>query len=154
MVAVVPTHVIGPIITSYLIDRPRGLPVCGIPCPGPEDLRCMSSLFEDAEWFCQCDGNGFCVLSRDLGRRRARRCSCRHGCNDKPEANWEKSAWTVMRVLKLRSRAASAPIQMMLRLHQPIGCISPSAESAPSEANPCKVLEEPVVGHNISLREA
>ena len=109
MVAVVPTHVIGPIITSYLTDRPKGLPVCGIPCPGPEDLRCMSSLFEDAEWFCQCDGNGFCVLSRDLGRRRTFRCTCQHGCNDKPRANWEKSAWTVMRVLKLRSRAASAP---------------------------------------------
>jgi len=38
--AVVPTHVIGPIIASYVIDRPSSLKLCGRQChASPRDLR-------------------------------------------------------------------------------------------------------------------
>ena len=107
--AVVPTHVIGPIIASYLIDRPSSLKLCGLPCPGPVRWRRKSYLFRDERWFCRCDGNGFCAYSADIGHLRTMRCTCRArpGCLNKPRESWEHTAWQVVRVLKLRSRDTS-----------------------------------------------
>ena len=99
-----PTNIVGPLINSYLTERPSGLRVCGIPCPGPKQLRWMhkSTLFPFKErWFCQCDGNGFCAVSSDLGRFRTLRCTCPQLCLDKPCAKWNENAWTVLTVLRL-----------------------------------------------------
>ena len=107
--AVVPTHVIGPIIASYLIDRPSSLKLCGRPCPGPRHLRLRqkSTLFPAPRWLCVCDGNGFCAYSADIGQFRTLRCTCSQYCLDTPIENWEHTAWTVLAVLKLRSRGSS-----------------------------------------------
>ena len=107
--AVVPTHVIGPIIASYVIDRPSSLKLCGTPCLGPRRIHGWqkSPLIQARRWLCMCDGNGFCALSWDIGRFRTMRCTCSQVCLDKPRENWEHTAWTVVRVLKLRSRDSS-----------------------------------------------
>ena len=110
-IAVVPTHVIGPIIASYLIDRPSSLKWCGMPCLGPRHLRwqteshgmpCPAPL-----WICRCDGSGFCAWVRDKGRFRTMRCDCIQSCLDKPIESWKHTAWTVLAVLELRSRGSS-----------------------------------------------
>ena len=107
--AVVPTHVIGPIIASYVIHRPSSLKLCGPPCPGPRHLRWQqkSTLFPAPRLLCMCDGNGFCAYSADIGQFRTLRCNCIQYCLDKPRENFEHTAWTVVRVLKLRSRDTS-----------------------------------------------
>ena len=92
-----PTSSIGPIICSYLTERPSELKVCGRPCPGPPWSR-MSW----ASWGCRCDGNGFCLWSRDLGSFRTLRCTCMQNCLDKPVAKWRADAFTVLTVLTLR----------------------------------------------------
>ena len=106
--AVVPTHVIGPIIVSYLIGRPSSLKLCGPPCPGPRHLRWLQkyAMIFHMRLDCICDGNGFCADSADIGQFRAMRCTCRTMCLDTPRENWEHTVWQVVRVLKLRSRGS------------------------------------------------
>ena len=50
-------------------------------------------------WLCRCDGNGYCIDCH----LRTLRCTCCKNCFEQPRAKWVKSAWTVIRVLTLRS---------------------------------------------------
>ena len=95
-----PTN-IGPLITSYLTERPKELKTCGMPCPGPRGVcgRQRPPAFTGGREFCVCDGNGFCRLSSDLGRFRTLRCTCKAGCLDKPPAKWRENAWVVLLVI-------------------------------------------------------
>ena len=106
-----PTN-IGPLITSYLTERPKELKTCGIPCPGPRSVRLRQrspALLVD-RWFCVCDGNGFCRFSSDLGRFRTLRCTCKAVCLDKPWAKWRENALVVLLVIcKSKSCDARAP---------------------------------------------
>ena len=103
------TNTIGPIITSYLSIRPSTLGVCGDagPCIGPQGLRWRrkSTLFPPDHWLCMCDGNGFCVISLDVGPLRTKRCTCRRFCLDFTTARWRENAWNVVKVLKLSPAA-------------------------------------------------
>ena len=98
-----PISSIGPIITSYLTERPSELKVCGGPCPGPRTWR---NVFQSGPLNgsrCMCDGNGFCFWSRDIGRFRTLHCHCCvRNCRDKPVAKWREDAFTVLTVLTLR----------------------------------------------------
>ena len=97
-----PTSSIGPIICSYLTERPSEFKVCGGPCPGPRYWRNVfrSGLPNGSR--CTCDGKGFCFWSRDIGRFRTLNCHCRVSCLDKPLAKWKADAFTVLTVLTLR----------------------------------------------------
>ena len=93
-------HVLGPIITSYLLERPSQLKQC-CPCPGPPNRRWMknSTLFGDSyNPRCICDGKGFCDWSRDLGQFLTSRCTCTRCCVYHPHLNWEEAVWrTIVR---------------------------------------------------------
>ena len=99
-----PISSIGPIITSYLTDRPSELKVCGGPCPGPREWRnfYVHDIIGEARCRCCCDGNGLCWNSRDIGRFRTLYCYCSVNCCDKPVAKWREDAFTVLTVLTLR----------------------------------------------------
>merc|ERR1712139_576805 len=36
---ILPTNTLGPLIASYLTERPTELNTCSIPCPGPREYR-------------------------------------------------------------------------------------------------------------------
>merc|ERR1712139_89514 len=84
-----PTNTLGPLIASYLTERPTELNTCSIPCPGPREYR---GFLGWGRWSCACDGRGFCVSSSDLGRFRTLRCNCQAGCLDRPCAKWSENA--------------------------------------------------------------
>ena len=94
---ILPTNTLGPLIASYLTERPTELNTCSIPCPGPREYR--GFFFGWGRWSCACDGRGFCVSSSDLGRFRTLRCNCRADCLDRPYAKWNENAWVVLLVL-------------------------------------------------------
>ncbi len=94
-----PTTSIGPIIASYLTERPSELKECRPQCIWPQfGFACGTKSWQSG---C-CDGNGVCFWSRHLGRFRTLHCSCRQTCRDKPIAKWKADAFTVLRVLTLR----------------------------------------------------
>ncbi len=104
-----PTQSIGPLIASYLTERPSELKMCSRPCPGPHWCRwkqksTLLPLEAEVELYrsCRCDGKGFCLWSRDLGRFRTLRCTCPQSCGETPVCKWRADAYTVLRVLILR----------------------------------------------------
>ena len=96
-----PTNTLGPLIASYLTERPTELNTCSIPCPGPCGSRWRQGygMVLQMRWYCRCDGNGVCRLSSDLGRFRTLRCNCQAGCLDRPYTKWNENAWCVLLVL-------------------------------------------------------
>ena len=98
-----PTMSIGSIIATYLTERPSEFKECGPQCAAPKEFRpTRQSLLPRNFYYCVCNGFGFCLWSRDLGRFRTLSCTCGRRCFDKPLAKWRADAFTVLRVLTLR----------------------------------------------------
>ena len=86
---------IGPLIASYLAERPSELKQCN-PCPGPLNERwCRTSnLFPMEKAFrCICNGRGYCIYSLDTRPSLTLRCQCFHDCRSYPPAEWKAQAY-------------------------------------------------------------
>ena len=92
--------------TSEMSSSDEWVPSAGsFAAPQTDDIK--NALGDLTGSACRCDGNGFCAYSADIGQFRTLRCTCSQYCLDKPIENWEHTAWTVLAVLKLRSRDTS-----------------------------------------------
>ena len=92
---------IGPLIASFLTERPSELKQCN-PCPGPHSYKLLFSWVRSLTHSnCICNGRGLCIHSLDTRPSITLRCQCKYECFNRPAAEWKDQAWKVMYVMKL-----------------------------------------------------